>query len=483
MKTFLILWSTQSLSQLGSAMTNFALTLWLYEKTGSALQTAALSICSYAPYVLMSIFAGALSDRWDKKKVMLCCDTFAACCSAAVLVLLKTESLRPVHMYILNAVNGLMNTVQQPAGEVAMTLITPKTHYQKASGLKSFSNSLVTILHPVFATTMFAFAGMAGVIYIDLGTFAAAFLALLLFVRIPDVNARAAAAEGEDRSENVSGQPEKEDYAAGRNCLNAEPAAGGENAADAGENDESRKAARIDDRKPEEAPGQESLWASAKAGLLYLRGHGLILTLFLFMAGVNLSASVFDAALPPYVLSNPRGGETVLGIVTSCAGIATLLGSLAVTALPAPKNRIRVIWLTMLFSLCAETFLLAFARTPALWCIAQAIGWFPVPFMSANLDVILRSTIPPEMQGRVYSCRNTLQFFTIPVGLFLGGFMVDKICEPFMTAADPNGFFAAMFGSGKGSGAAMTMFLLCIGSAVICLVFGRVLSRYHFTEP
>ena len=68
LKTFLILWATQSLSQLGSAMTGFALTLWLYQKTGSALQTALLSICSYAPYVVLSIFAGALSDRWDKKK-------------------------------------------------------------------------------------------------------------------------------------------------------------------------------------------------------------------------------------------------------------------------------------------------------------------------------------------------------------------------------------------------------------------------------
>lgn len=115
--------------------------------------------------------------------------------------------------------------------------------------------------------------------------------------------------------------------------------------------------------------------------------------------------------------------------------------------------------------------------------MAQVIGWLPVPFMSANLDVILRSTIPPQMQGRVYSCRNTLQFFTIPVGLFLGGFLVDKVCEPFMSAADPQGLFAALFGTGKGSGAAMTMFLLCIASVVICLVFGRVLGRYHFIEP
>lgn len=45
LKTFYLLWSTQGLSQLGSAMTGFALTLWLYEKTGSALSTAALTIC------------------------------------------------------------------------------------------------------------------------------------------------------------------------------------------------------------------------------------------------------------------------------------------------------------------------------------------------------------------------------------------------------------------------------------------------------
>ena len=70
LKEFYILWSTQSLSQLGSAITAFALTLWLYEKTGSAFSTAALRICTYAPYVVMSIFAGAISDKFDKKKTM-----------------------------------------------------------------------------------------------------------------------------------------------------------------------------------------------------------------------------------------------------------------------------------------------------------------------------------------------------------------------------------------------------------------------------
>ena len=74
LKPYLLLWSTQSFSALGSSMTSYALVLWLYLNTGSALKTALLSVCSYAPYVIMSIFAGALSDKWNKKHTMLVCD-------------------------------------------------------------------------------------------------------------------------------------------------------------------------------------------------------------------------------------------------------------------------------------------------------------------------------------------------------------------------------------------------------------------------
>ncbi len=149
LKDFLILWSTQSISQLGSSITGFALTLWLYEATGSSLSTAVLAICSYAPYVLMSIFAGALTDRFDKKKTMLGCDVFAAICTMIVFVLFRTNSLMVWHLYVLNAISGLMNTVQQPASEVAMTLIMPEKYYQKTSGLRSLSSSLISILNPL----------------------------------------------------------------------------------------------------------------------------------------------------------------------------------------------------------------------------------------------------------------------------------------------------------------------------------------------
>lgn len=418
LKDFLMLWSTQSISQLGSSITAFALTLWLYDKTGSSLSTAALTICSYTPYILMSIFAGALTDRFDKKKTMLGCDVFAVLCTIIVLLLFRTNRLAVWHLYVLNAVSGLMNTVQQPASEVAMTLIIPEKYYQKTSGLVSLLRSLISILNPLAATALYSLAGLNIVIAVDVASFAVAFTALLLFIKIPK-----------------------------NTCQKS-----------------------------------EGVLRLAKEGLVFLKKNPLIMSLILFMSGVNLVASAFDAVLPGYVLPNPRGGSSVLGLVTSCAGIAMIIGSLIVSALPKPKDRVKVIYLTMLFSLGTENFLLAFSREPALWCIGQIIGWILVPVMSANLDVILRTGIPVELQGRVYACRNTLQFFTIPIGLFLGGFMVDTVCEPFMRVYGDMTILKTLFGTGKGSGAALMMFILGAGGSLLCIVTGKQLKKYHYTE-
>ncbi len=421
LKPYLLLWSTQSLSSLGSAMTGYALILWLYRQSGSALETALLSICSYAPYVLVSIFAGALSDRWNKKRTMLVCDLLAAMGTVVVLVLLKNGLLAPWHMYVLNAVNGLMNTVQQPAGDVAATLLVPKEYYQKTSGLRSFSSSLNTILHPVIASALFGFFGMEMVIAVDLGTFALAFITLLFFIRIPEA--------------------------------------------------------------PSEDKPREKLLQAAKSGLNWLRANRLILDLILFLAFINLVASAYNAALPALLLSRENGGETVLGLVNAVTGAASLAGGLVVTLLPAPKDRVRVICGSLMVSMGTENFLLAFGRGPWVWCVGAVLGWLLVPLMNANMDVIFRSTIPVDMQGRVYSCRNTLQFFTIPLGYFLGGLLVDRVFEPLMAAVSPNGLLAFLFGSGKGSGAAALFFVLGLAGVSICLVFYGILRRRHWAEP
>lgn len=419
LRPYLLLWCTQALSALGSGMTSYALVLWLYLRTGSALQTALLSFCSYAPYVLMSIFAGAFSDRWNKKRTMLLCDSAAALSTIAVFFLVQADMLAAWHLYVLNAINGLMNTVQQPASEVAATLLIPKEYYQKTSGLRSFSQALNSILTPVLATALFAGAGMGAVIAFDLFSFGIAFLTLLC-LRIPEKDAA-----------------------------------------------KQRK---------------ESTLRSARKGLVWLRENPLILRLILFLAAINFVASAYNAALPAMVLSKPNGGEAVLSAVNACVGMATLAGSVFAALFPAPKNRVGAICAALFLSMSSENFLLAFGKTPLIWCIGAVLGWLSIPYMNANLDVIFRNTIPLEMQGRVYACRNTLQFFTIPVGFLLGGVLVDKVFEPLMAAQNKSNLLAHLFGEHKGAGAAMLFFFLGIIGVLVCLIFHAWLRKYRWSE-
>lgn len=420
LRPYLLLWSTQSLSTLGSAMTSYALVLWLYLKNGSALQTALLSVCSYAPYVLMSIFAGALSDRWDKKRTILLCDSLAALSTVAVLMLIQTGSLQVWHLYALNALNGLMNSVQQPAGEVVTTLLIPKGLYHKTSGLRSLSQSLNSILTPILATVLFTLGGVGLVIAVDLTTFVLAFFTLWRLVPVP-------------AQANTHQTP-------------------------------------------------EPLLTSARAGLTWLRQNPLILNLILFLACINLVASTYNAALPAMVLSKSVGGEGVLGLVNTCVGAATLCGSVLVTLLPAPKNRVRSICLCLFLSMSTENFMLAFGRHPAIWCVGAVLGWLLIPMMNANMDVIFRSTIPTDIQGRVYACRNTLQFFTIPVGYLLGGLLVDGVFEPILANQPTHSLLVQLFGAEKGSGAAALFFVMGLAGVLVCVIFSLMLKKYHWRE-
>lgn len=409
LKYFLILWSTQALSQLGSSMTNYALIVWSYTAEGSALTTALLSVCSYAPYVIMSIFAGSLSDKWNKKITMLVSDTFAAFCTVSIFVLLKTGKMEIWHLYILNALNGLMNTVQQPASDVAITLLTPEKHYQKVSGMRSFSNALISILTPIIATAVLSFTNLQTIIYIDLFTFCIAFISLGFFVRIPE-------------------------YKSDKNT--------------------------------------DSLLTLTKSGLTYLKHNRGILDLILFLACINLIASMYNAAFPAMILSRENGGELALGTVNAFIGAATLIGSIIATLMPAPKSRGRVICNALLISMSTENFFLAFGKTTPLWCIGGVLGWLCIPVMSANMDVLFRERIPVSMQGRVYAARNTFQFFTIPLGYIIGGFLVDKVFEPFMEKNN-SVILSELFGTGKGSGAALLFMFLAFAGIAICFVFRK----------
>lgn len=415
LKSFIILWSSQAVSSLGSAMTSFSLIIWAYKQQGTASSITWLAVCSCLPSILFCFIAGTLADKWDKKKIMLTSDLIAAMGTASVLFLYTTGNLQIWHLYIVNALISFMNAFQSPAWNVAVSLLAPKEHYVKVSGMQGFSNSLVTVVTPALATVLLSFAGMETVFIIDLATFAIAFCSLLFYIKIPAV-------------------PKNEDK-------------------------------------------KEPFLKSCLSGVNFLRTHTPVLKLILFFSFVNLMASIAgEGIMPALILARSGNDQAALGMVSAAVGIGSLVGSFLVIAAKPAKSKTRVAFIACALSFLLGNVIWAAGRDTVTWIIGSLAGFLPMPFITANLTAIMRTKVPIEMQGRVFSTRDTFQFMTIPIGFALGGTLADNLFEPFMRTHSPvQQFLSAIVGTGKGSGIAV-IFLL---SGII----GFAANIYSLSRP
>lgn len=415
LRSFLLLWSSQTVSELGTAMTSYALIIWTYEQEGTASSITLLTICSFLPTIFFRFIAGTLADRWNKKHIMLCADLIAAFGTIAVLVLFSCSALMAWHLYVINILLSFMNAFQNPASFVATSLLVPKKYYTRVSGLQSFSGSAVSILAPALGSCLLAFGGMAVVLVCDLVSFSAAFLILLFFIQIPEI-----------------GHPE-------------------ENA-------------------------KEPILKSCLEGIQYLREHSALLRITLFIAIINFLAKLGnDGMISPFVLGRTNNNQQVLGMVQSAVALGLLAGSIIMAMMKPARNKAKAVFITTAFIFVGNV-VQSLSFLPLVWCIAAFASYIPAVIMNANLTAIMREHIPLEMQGRVFSAKDTLQNCTIPFGLFLGGILADRVTEPFMTTDSPmQKMLSHFFGSGDGSGIAVMFF--CVG------ILGIVISLSRLRKP
>ena len=409
--SFLLLWGSQTVSQLGTAMTDYAVIIWVYSQKGTASSVTLLTTCTFLPTIFFRFLAGSMVDRWSKKRIMLIADLVAACGTLAVFVLHSADVLQIWHLYVINFTLSLMNAFQEPASFVAVSLLVPKEQYARVGGLQGFSGAAVSILAPALGAVILASGGLETVLIIDLATFAVAFLALLFLIRIPEPE-----------------KQEKDEEPFSKTCL---------------------------------------------AGIRYLKEHTAILRITLFLAVINFLAKLGnDGMLSPFILGRTGNNQAVLGLVESFTAIGVLAGSLLATVLKPPKSRTRLIFITTGF-VCAGNIIQGLTARPWLWCAAAFGSYLLAAVMNVNMDIIMREKVPVEMQGRVFSAKGTLQNFTIPVALLLGGLLADTVFEPFMLADSPvQRVLSAFVGTGKGTGIGL-MFLI-VGIAGMLVSFTRL---------
>ena len=194
MKTFSIVWSGQLVSLVGTNLTAFALSIFVFQQTGSVTQLATILLASHLPQLLITPFAGALVDRWDRRKAMILADAGAGLGTFLLVGLYLTDSLAVWNISIAVAISGLFQAFQWPAYSAAMAVLVPKKQFGRASGLVQLADALGELGGPIIAGFVLAFSGIGLVFVIDVATFLIAVVTLLI-VRFPKPAVTEAGAE------------------------------------------------------------------------------------------------------------------------------------------------------------------------------------------------------------------------------------------------------------------------------------------------
>ncbi|HYW07375.1 MAG TPA: MFS transporter, partial [Longimicrobium sp.] len=178
MRTFTTVWAGQLVSMIGTALTDFGVGVWVYQKTGSATAFALILLFTVLPSIVISPIAGALVDRWDRRVVMLLADTGAALSTLAMAGLLMVDRLEVWHVCVAVTVAATLRTFQWPAWSATTSLLVPEEHLGRASGMMNFARSASQVVGPLLAGVLVGIIGLEGVIVIDFITFGVAVLTL-----------------------------------------------------------------------------------------------------------------------------------------------------------------------------------------------------------------------------------------------------------------------------------------------------------------
>lgn len=372
LKRFSMFFISQTVSQMGSSMTSFALIIWAYSNTGQVMSSSVLAICSTIPYIIISLFGGTIADRVSKKKIMLICDLIAALCSLSILIFSLMNILHLWILCIINIIIGFMNAFQNPASQITVSLLVEKEDYVRIGGIQSVVNSMVGLGTPLIAAGILSIGGLNLVIIIDLCTFCFAFFSLLCWIKIPELK-------------NIEKGFSFEQI--------------------------------IDDMR--------------ECGKFIKTQKGIVWLMIIYSILNFLGAISFDSMMSPLLLARTNNNTLIVGSVSSSAAAGGIIASVIITFTKTKKKKKPIMFGGILLAFLG-IMSFGIVRNPVLWCIVVFIGCFGMPFYFTYESAIMRLSVPIEMQGRIFALKEMITQVLAPIGYLLGALLADYIFEPFM---------------------------------------------------
>lgn len=420
MRTFFVVWFGQQISLIGSGLTGFAMGVWVYQRTESVTLFSLISVSAILPDILISPLAGVLTDRWNRKWVMILSDTGSGFCTLAMVLLLLTYGTLEIwEICLFNAISSAFRAFQHPAFTATVTLIVPKQHLGRASGMTHAGYSVAQLISPVVAGVLMGMIQIRGVILIDFITFIFA-LVTLIIVRIPDAPV-----------------------------------------------------------VPDEDSGKGSMLREAVYGWKYVIARPGLFGLMIFFAVTSFFEETVIVLVTPLALS--FSSPAVLGTVLSIGGAGMLAGSLLMSIWGSPKRLILGIFsLSLLGGISIMT--VGFHRYIPLMAVSAFLYLFTIPLINGYSQVILQKKVAPGVQGRVFAMEGMISTSCFPLSYLVAGPMADYVFEPLMAADGPlAGTVGQILGTGPGWGIAL-MFIIMGSLSMLATVIAWGYPRLRRVE-
>jgi len=411
MTGFIVVWIGQIISILASGMSGFGLSIWMFEQTKSATAMGLMQVSFILPFLILSPIAGVLVDRYNRKLMMMISDFAAVSATFAILILQASGHLQFWHLYVANVFYGLGNTFQWPAYSAAISTMVPKEQYGRANGLMSLMEAGPGVVAPILAGAVLAISkanGLTIILTIDVVTFFIA-LGALTIVQVPQPE------------KTVEGQKEK-----------------------------------------------GSIWKEAAYGFTYIFKRPSLLGLQMIFFFGNLFSGIGFTVFAPMILLRTNNNSVIFGSVNSAAAIGGVVGGLIMSAWGGFKKRTHGVLAGWIMA-GVFTTLFGFGTSLAFWIpfiIAQALVG---PLINTSNQSIWQAKVAPDIQGRVFSARRLIAWFTQPISPIIAGVMADKWLEPSMTSGTStlSTTFSSWVGTGPGSGMSLLLIFCGLGSALI----------------
>lgn len=365
-RNYRLFFGGQSISLIGTWIQRIAMSWLVYRLTNSAFLLGVVGFTGQIPTFLVAPFAGALSDRWSRHRILVVTQTLAMIQALVLALLVLTGAIEVWHLISLSIFLGLINAFDMPARQsFVVEMVEKREDLGNAIALNSSMFNGARLLGPSIAGVLIATTG-EGICFLLNGISYIAVIAALLAMKI---------APRKTETQNTD------------------------------------------------------VLQGLKEGFSYAFGFAPIRSILLLLGVVSLVGMPYTVLMPVFAKEILRGGPHTLGFLMGASGIGALVGAIYLASKKDVLGLERAIPLaTSIFGIGIIAFSLS--RVLWLSLAMMLLTGFGMMVQMASSNTILQTIVDDDKRGRVMSIYTMAFMGTAPFGSLLAGGLASKIGAP-----------------------------------------------------